>query len=188
MPSSQKTPQWPGMSVWIGVQDLSRGSVTCVVKASIIDETNNSFLGNQSDWNKMLSEIERIFPTNCKNMKIDIDDVISVRTNRAKLFNHQYFTNKFWDIILILYSHEINDFPINAQEISVKLDADYNSVLRYLAALCADDIICAYDKMAEDRFDFARDNLSLTQVGFKNTGTIIQQTRRVFAQDSKQSG
>ena len=136
----------------------------------------------------MLSQIERIFPNNCKNMKIDIDDVISVRNNRSTLFNHHYFSNKFWDIILILYSHEINDLPINAQEISKKLDIDYKSVLRYLAILFADDIIGAYDRMAEDRFDLAQDNLSLTRVGFENAGTVIQQTRRVFAQNEQQPG
>ena len=129
----------------------------------------------------MLSEIERFFPNNCKNMKIDIDDVISVRSNRSQLFNHQYFSNKFWDIILILYSHEINDFPINAREISEKLDIDYNSILRYLAVLFADDIICAYDRVAENSFDLGQGNLSLTRVGFENAGTVIQQTRRVFA-------
>lgn len=131
----------------------------------------------------MLSEIERFFPNNCKNMKIDIDDVISVRSNRSQLFNHQYFSNKFWDIILILYSHEINDFPINARGISEKLDIAYNSVLRYLAILFADDIICAYDETAEDSFNLGQDNLSLTRAGSENAGTVIQQTRRVFAQN-----
>lgn len=116
-------------------------------------------------------------------MKIDINDIISVRNNRSKLFNHQYFTNKFWDIILILYGHEINDSAINAQGISEKLDINYDSVLRYLAILFDDDIICAFDGMAEDSLDLGQDNLSLTRLGFENAGTVIQQTRRIFAQN-----
>jgi hypothetical protein len=117
-------------------------------------------------------------------MKIDIDDVISVRNNRSKLFNSQYFTNKFWDIILILYSHEINGLPIMSREVAIKLNANHNSVLRYLNILFADNVICAYDKMAEDEFDVARDHLSLTRAGFENTGAIVQQMRRIFAQTS----
>jgi hypothetical protein len=136
----------------------------------------------------MLSEIERIFPNNCKNMKIDIDDVIGVRKNRSKLFNENYFANKFWDIILVLYSHEVNDSPINAQGISAKLDVSHSKILRYLGALSADDIICAYDQMAEDYFDIAHHNLSLTRVGFENAGSVIQQMRRVFAQSDHQHG
>ncbi|MEH6702460.1 hypothetical protein [Parasphingorhabdus sp.] len=119
-------------------------------------------------------------------MKIDIDDVICVRNNRSKLFNEQYFANKFWDIILVLYSHEVNDLPINAQGISTKLDISRSKILRYLGALSADDIICAYDQMAEDHFDIAHDNLSLTRVGFENAGSVIQQMRRVFAQSEHQ--
>ena len=130
----------------------------------------------------MLSEIERIFPNNCKNMKIDIDDVIGVRKNRSQLFNEQYFANKFWDIILVLYSQEVNDRPINAQGISSKLDIDQGKVLRYLNVLSADNIICAYDQMAEDQFNIAHDNLSLTRAGFENAATVIQQMRRVFGQ------
>tara|TARA_R110001599_G_scaffold223639_1_gene422819 strand:+ start:23926 stop:24321 length:396 start_codon:yes stop_codon:yes gene_type:complete len=130
----------------------------------------------------MLSEIERIFPNNCKNMKIDIDDVIGVRKNRSQLFNEQYFANKFWDIILVLYSQEVNDRPINAQGISSKLDIDQGKVLRYLNVLSADNIICAYDQMAEDQFNIAHDNLSLTRAGFENAATVVQQMRRVFGQ------
>lgn len=132
----------------------------------------------------MLSQIERIFPNNCKNMKIDIDDVISVRLNRGKLFNSDYFTNKFWDIILILYSHEVNGFPIDAQAMAAKLDVSYEITLRYLNALLTDDIICAYEKMEDEIFDVAHDNLSLTRAGFENTGTIIQQMRHIFAQEA----
>tara|TARA_R110000824_G_scaffold328487_2_gene515348 strand:- start:47 stop:412 length:366 start_codon:yes stop_codon:yes gene_type:complete len=117
-------------------------------------------------------------------MKINIDDLISARKNRSKLFNNQYFSNKSWDIILILYSHEINDLPINARDISSKLDMNDRSVLRYLNMLFADNIICACDKMAEDCFDVAQDHLSLTRPGFENTGTIIQQMRSVFTQNA----
>ena len=99
----------------------------------------------------MLSEIERIFPNNCNNMQIDIDAIVSVRKKRSELFNEQYFTNKFWDIILLLYSHEINDLPIDSSAIE------------------------------EDCFDLARDNLSLTRRGFENAGTIVQQTRKIFS-------
>jgi|TARA_R110000772_G_scaffold18400_30_gene51773 DNA-binding MarR family transcriptional regulator len=134
----------------------------------------------------MLSEIERIFPNNCKNMKIDIDDVIGVRKNRSQLFNEQYFANKFWDIILVLYSQEVNDRPINAQGISSKLDIDQGKVLRYLKVLSADNLVCAYDQMAEDQFNIADDNLSLTRAGFENTATVIQQMRRVFGQSENQ--
>ena len=129
----------------------------------------------------MLSKIERILPANCNTMKINIDGLISARKNRNKFFNNQYFSNKSWDIILILYSHEINDLPINAKDISSKLDMNFRSALRYLNMLYADDIICAYDRLAEDSFDVARDPLSLTRTGFENTGTIIQQTRSLFA-------
>jgi DNA-binding MarR family transcriptional regulator len=134
----------------------------------------------------MLSEIERIFPNNCKNMKIDIDDVIGVRKNRSQLFNEQYFANKFWDIILVLYSQEVNDRPINAQGISSKLDIDQGKVLRYLKVLSADNLVCAYDQMAADQFNIADDNLSLTRAGFENTATVIQQMRRVFGQSENQ--
>ena len=132
----------------------------------------------------MLSQIERIFPNNCKNMKIDIDDVISVRNNRGKLFNADYFTNKFWDIILILYSHEVNGFPIDVHTMASKLDVSYETTVRYLNALLSDDIICAYEKGDDDSFDVEYDNLSLTRAGFENTGTIIQQMRRIFAQEA----
>lgn len=115
-------------------------------------------------------------------MKIDIDDVIGVRKNRSQLFNEQYFANKFWDIILVLYSQEVNDRPINAQGISSKLDIDQGKVLRYLNVLSADNIICAYDQMAEDQFNIAHDNLSLTRAGFENAATVVQQMRRVFGQ------
>lgn len=119
-------------------------------------------------------------------MKIDIDDVIGVRKNRSQLFNEQYFANKFWDIILVLYSQEVNDLPINAQGISSKLDIDQGKVLRYLKVLSADNLVCAYDQMAEDQFNIADDNLSLTRAGFENTATVIQQMRRVFGQSENQ--
>lgn len=129
----------------------------------------------------MLSEIERIFPNICNNIQIDIDKIVSVRKNRSKLFNEQYFTNKFWDIILLLYSHEINDLPIDSSAIARHLELSRTSVLRYLMVLLNDDIICAYDLKEEDCFDLARDNLSLTRRGFENAGTIIQQTRKIFS-------
>ena len=135
----------------------------------------------------MLSQIERIFPNNCRNMKIDIDDVISVRNNRKQLFNADYFSNRFWDIILVLYSHEVNGMPIDAQAMTAKLDLRHDIVLRYLNVLASDNIICAFDKKEDDEFDVARDNLSLTQTGFENTGTIIQQMRRVFTQEAASS-
>lgn len=158
------------------------------MKACVINASANSFLGNQLDWNKMLSDIERVFPTICTNMKIDIDEIVSVRKNRSELFNEQYFTSKFWDIILLLYSHEINDCPINAHEISKNLDINGAAVLRYLNVLFADDIICAYENKADDRFELARDNLSLTRLGFENTRTIIQQTCKIFAPYAKIAG
>ena len=129
----------------------------------------------------MLSEIERIFPNNCNNMQIDIDAIVSVRKNRSELFNEQYFTNKFWDIILLLYSHEINDLPIDSNAIARHLEISRTSVLRYLTALLNDDIVCAYDLKEEDCFDLSRDNLSLTRRGFENAGTIVQQTRKIFS-------
>jgi len=129
----------------------------------------------------MLSEIERIFPSNYNNMQIDIDAIVSVRKNRSELFNEQYFTNKFWDIILLLYSHEINDLPIDSNAIAQHLELSRTSVLRYLTALLNDDIVCAYDLKEEDCFDLARDNLSLTRRGFENAGTIVQQTRKIFS-------
>lgn len=132
----------------------------------------------------MLSEIERIFPTICSNMKIDIGDVVTVRKTREELFNPQYFSNKFWDIILLIYSHEINAKPINLKAISEHLDLDRRSTARYLDALFADGIICAYDKMTDEHFNLASDDLSLTQLGFENTGTIIRQTRKIFAQSN----
>jgi hypothetical protein len=129
----------------------------------------------------MLSEIERIFPHIQKGYNVDIDDIISIRNNRSKLFNPQYFANKFWDIMLLLYGREINSLPINANEIAQTLDINPSSALRYLKVLHADGIICAYDRTTEDCLDIARDNLSLTRPGFENTGAIIQQTRKVFA-------
>ena len=129
----------------------------------------------------MLSEIERIFPTICTNMKIDIDEIVSVRKNRSTLFNEQYFTNKFWDIILLLYSHEINDLPINTDKIAEHLELSETSVLRYLNVLLDDDVICAYDLKEEEGFDIGRDNLSLTRRRFENAGAIVQQTRKIFS-------
>lgn len=133
----------------------------------------------------MLSEIERIFPTMCTNMKIDIGEVVSVRKNRSKLFNEQYFTNKFWDIILLLYSYEINALPIDANGISRNLDLNHRAVLRYLKVLSADGIICAYDESADGSVNLACDNLSLTRLGFENAGTIVQQTRKIFASNTQ---
>ncbi|WP_173203180.1 hypothetical protein [Sphingopyxis sp. BSNA05] len=103
------------------------------------------------------------------------------RKNRSALFNEQYFTNKFWDIILLLYSHEINDLPIDSSAIAKQLEMSRTSVLRYLTALVNDDIVCAYDLKEEDCFDLARDNLSLTRRGFENAGIIVEQTRKIFS-------
>lgn len=133
----------------------------------------------------MLSEIEQIFPTICTNMKLDIDQIVEVRKNRSKLFNEQYFTNRFWDIILLLYAHEINGLPIDAKAIAKNLTLSNASVLRYLQALFDDDVICAFDGKTEEPVDLANDNLTLTSLGFENVGTIIQQTRRVFDSSTK---
>ncbi|VWX58532.1 hypothetical protein [Sphingorhabdus sp. 109] len=128
----------------------------------------------------MLSEIERIFPTNCSNVKVDIAAMAAARKKRSELFNEQYFTNKFWDIILLLYSHEINELPIDSAEIANHLEIDQSSVLRYLTALENDDIVCAYDLAEDDCFDLARDKLSLTRSGFENAGIIVQQVRKIL--------
>lgn len=133
----------------------------------------------------MLSEIEQIFPTICTNMKLDIDEIVSVRKNRSKLFNEQYFTNRFWDIILLLYGHEINALPIDAKAIAKNLELGDRSVLRYLQVLFDDDVICAFDGTTEEPVDLARNNLTLTLLGFENVGTIIQQTRKVFDSSTK---
>ncbi len=113
-------------------------------------------------------------------MKIEVDQIVKVRKNRNKLFNEQYFTNKFWDIILLLYSHEINGLPIDANGISRNLDLNHRQVVRYLEVLLADDIICAYEQTVEESFNIACDNLSLTKAGFENVETIMQQTRDIF--------
>lgn len=114
-------------------------------------------------------------------MKVDIDQIVTVRKNRSKLFNEQYFTSKFWDIILLLYSHETNGLPVDANEISRNLDLNHRQVVRYLKVLLADDIICAYEQTVEESLNIACDNLSLTKTGFENVETIIQQTRNIFA-------
>lgn len=129
----------------------------------------------------MLSEIERFFPNNCKNVEIDIGAIVSARKTRSALFNEQYFSNKFWDIILLLYSHEVNDLPVDSVDIAKYLEIDQTSVLRYLAALVNDDIVCAYDLQEEECFDFTRDKLSLTRRGFENAGIVVQKTRRVYS-------
>lgn len=128
----------------------------------------------------MLSEIERIFPTIFTNMKIDIYQLVTVRKNRAKLFNDKYFSNKFWDIILLLYSHEINELPIDCKVIAENLEISHASVARYLQALFADGIVCAYDEAAGPGFDLENDNLSLTPLGFENTARVVQQIRQIF--------
>ncbi|WP_415178560.1 hypothetical protein [Parasphingorhabdus sp.] len=133
----------------------------------------------------MLSEIERIFPTIFTNIKIDIYQLVTVRKNRAKLFNDKYFSNKFWDIILLLYSHEINELPIDSKVIAENLELSHTSVARYLHALFADGIVCAYDEAAGSGFDLENDNLSLTQQGFENTARVVQQVRQIFTTATK---
>jgi hypothetical protein len=158
---------------------MSRSNVTCVFSMPVIGETINIPLNNE-ELKIMLTEIERIFPTMCTNMKIDIDQIVTIRKSRSELFNEQYFTNKFWDIILLLYSHEINEQPIDAKTIASKLEISHASVMRYLQVLFADDIIADYEGAAGKSFDLECDHLSLTRLGFENAGSIIQQTRKVF--------
>ena len=134
----------------------------------------------KEEYKIMLPEIERIFPTILTNMKIDIYQLVTVRKNRGKLFNDKYFSNKFWDIILLLYSHEINELPIDCTVIAENLEISHTSVARYLHALFADDIICAYDEAVGSGFDLENDNLSLTRLGFENTARVVQQIRQVF--------
>ncbi len=133
----------------------------------------------------MLSEIERIFPTICTNMKIDINGLIAIRKSRSKLFNETYFSNKFWDIILLLYGSEINEHPVDAKAIAANLEIGEASAMRYLQALFADDIICADNGTASKPFNLAEDSLSLTARGFENAATVIQQMRMVFATSTK---
>ena len=133
----------------------------------------------------MLSEIERNIPNIYGNKNLDINELISLRKNRNKLFGQQYFTDNFWDIILLLYLHKRDDRIINAHGLSNSLDIASDAILRYLNVLYADNIICAYDEIANDRVDLANDNLSLTALGFENTGIIIQQTSNIFTSYAK---
>ncbi|WP_417594091.1 hypothetical protein [Parasphingorhabdus sp.] len=133
------------------------------------------------ELNIMLSDLERIFPNICTHNKNDIDQIVIVRNNRGKLFGEQHFSTKFWDIILLIYSREINEFPIDAAEISRNLEISLRQVVRYLKVLLADNIICAYEGSSQNSFNIACDNLSLTKTGFANVGTIMDQTRDIFA-------
>lgn len=135
----------------------------------------------------MISEFERNFFNNYNGICDEIDGLISVRKNREDLFNEQYFTNRFWDIILLLYKHDIDQQPVNADIIAKDLGIARNSILRYLTVLLADKIICSYDNRASLSFDITSDSLSLTRLGFKNAESIIQQTRTVFATFAKSS-
>lgn len=139
---------------------------------------------NKKEFKKMLSDIERVFPVIGNKMIIDIDKLVAVRRSRSKLFDSRYFTNKFWDILLILYNFEIQDLPINADELAQKLEIDHRSLIRYLDVLAADQVICAFDTSGPDRFDIAVDYMSLSRTGSENVRSIVQQTRRIFAPDN----
>ncbi|WP_339827213.1 hypothetical protein [uncultured Parasphingorhabdus sp.] len=114
-------------------------------------------------------------------MKIYIDQIVTIRKNRSELFNEQYFASKFWDIILLLYSHGTNGLPADANGISRSLDLNHRQVVRYLKVLLADGIICGFEQTVEGCLNVACDNISLTKTGFGNVETIMQQTRNIAA-------
>jgi len=114
-------------------------------------------------------------------MKIDVDQIVTVRKHRGKLFRKDYFGSYFWDIILILYSHEINERPVDAREVARRLDLRQSAVLRYLKILFADGFVCAYEHGTDQEFDTARDCLALTRQGFENAGAVIQRMRTIFS-------
>ncbi|MEH6756558.1 MAG: hypothetical protein V7676_03490 [Parasphingorhabdus sp.] len=141
----------------------------------------------------MITEIERIYPIifdkNHKEDKnnINIHELVSVRQNRNKLFGREYFTDHFWDIILLLYIHQIDDCSINAATLSNKMDISHSATMRYLNVLYTDSFICARKKMTDDQFDLALDDLSLTSPGFENAELVIQQTSDIFKSNAAAS-
>lgn len=114
-------------------------------------------------------------------MKIDVDQIVTVRKQRGKLFRKEYFGNHFWDIILLLYSHQVSERPLDAPEIASRLELGHPVVLRYLKVLLADGFVCGGEKGADDDFNIASDRLALTRQGFDNAGTVIHRIRKVFA-------
>ncbi|MEH6789144.1 hypothetical protein [Parasphingorhabdus sp.] len=113
-------------------------------------------------------------------MKIDVDALITVRKNRGELFREEYFSNRFWDVILTLYSHDINERPINTDGLAENLKLSQAAVVRHLTVLAADGFVCGYEGGSDADLDLATDNLALTSKGFENAGTVIRQMRRVF--------
>ena len=135
----------------------------------------------------MLSDIERLSPIFGNKMIIDIEKLIAARRSRGDLFNSQYFTNKFWDILLVLYNCEIQGHCIDAKGLSARLEIDQRMLLRYLNVLVADEIICSFESTRHDRFDLAVGNLSLTRTGSEKIRSIIQQPYGVTASETRQS-
>ena len=129
----------------------------------------------------MLSQIERIFPTSCSSMKIDVDEIVSARKHRGQLFREQYFDNRFWDIILILYSHAVNERPVDAKDIAGRLEIGHSGVMRYSEILVSDGFVCGQTEAENEGLDIARDRLALTRQGFDNAGAVIDRMRRIFA-------
>ena len=129
---------------------------------------------------KMLSQIERIFPTACPSIKIDVDEIVSARKERSQLFREEYFGGHFWDILFILYGHAVNECPVDVQGLASKLELSPSTVLRHIKVLSADGFVCGHGRDAGEAFDFERDPVALTRQGFDNAGTVILRMRRIF--------
>lgn len=129
----------------------------------------------------MLSQIERMFPTICSHMQIDIDQMVSARRHRGELFRKQYFDNHFWDIILIMYNYALQERSVDAEEIAGRLDLSPSLALRYIRVLHADGFVCAYEMGEDEGFAIDRDALALTAIGFKNAAAIIHRMHKIFA-------
>ena len=128
----------------------------------------------------MLSQIERIFPTACLSIKIDVDEIVSAREERSRLFREEYLGGHFWDILFILYGHGVNECPLDVQGLANKLELSHSTVLRHIKILSADGFVCTHGHEAGEAFDFDRDPVALTRQGFDNAGTVILRMRRIF--------
>lgn len=128
----------------------------------------------------MLSQIERIFPTACLSIKIDVDEIVSAREERSRLFREEYLGGHFWDILFILYGHAVNECPLDVQRLANKLELSHSTVLRHIKILSADGFVCTHGHEAGEAFDFDRDPVALTRQGFDNAGTVILRMRRIF--------